>query len=72
MVPIDFIKQCIETYTTDHGYAPKIICVSNEDYVDWHLTCTINSINQFGLKIVVGDYLRAGEFDFAMDIKAGK
>jgi len=69
ILPVEFIRQAIETYTKNNGKAPKVLCVSNEDYADWVLTGTIHGLNQFDLKVVTGDYLKTGEMDLAMGVK---
>lgn len=67
--PTKFIKECIETYTKEHGKIPKVLCVSKEDYADWMITCSIVDSKKFDLEIIVGDYLEPGQFDFATGIK---
>lgn len=70
--PLQFIKQCVETYTKDHGKAPKLLCVSEEDYMDWVITCTIESAKQLNLEMIRVPYLKAGQFDLAMGIEDDK
>ncbi len=67
--PTEFIKNSVETYTKQHGKAPKILCANSEDIDDWIITNTISAVKQFKLKIVPGDYLKSGEIDLAMEIK---
>lgn len=67
--PLEFIKDCIKKYTEDHGQAPKILVVSQEDFIDYSLNCTIGSVQQLGLKVMQGSYLKSGEFDLALGLK---
>jgi len=70
--PLEFIKNCIETYTKDHGKAPKILCVSDEDYMDWVITTTIRSAKQLNLEMVRVKQFKPGEFDLCMEIVDNK
>ena len=67
--PLAFIKDCIEKYTEDHGQAPKILVLAQEDFLDYSLNCTIAQVQQLGLKVICGSYLKSGEFDLALGIK---
>lgn len=67
--PLEFIKQCVKTYTKEHGKAPKILVLSEEDYIDFSLNCTLAQAGQLGLKVTHASYLKSGEIDLAMGIK---
>lgn len=67
--PLEWVKHCIETYTKDHGKAPKILVLATEDYLDYHLNCTLAQAGQLGVKVTHGQYLKSGEIDLAMGIK---
>jgi hypothetical protein len=67
--PTEFIRQCVETYTKDHGKVPKILCANPDDIQDWIITATISAVKQFNLTVVPGTYLKPGEIDLAMGVK---
>lgn len=70
--PMQFVRDAIEQYTESKGYAPKVLCVSEEDYVDYHLTCTLPAPSYLGLDLITtGSYLKRGEMDLALGIQAG-
>lgn len=70
--PLAWIKQCIETYTKEHGKAPKILVVNEDDFIDYKLTCTLDQAKQLGVQVTYGSYLEKGEIDLAMGIKEEK
>ena len=70
--PLAFIKECIATYTKDHGKAPKLLVLNPDDYLDYKLNLSIGQVKNLGVKITYGDYLQKGEFDLAMGIKEDK
>lgn len=72
LFPLEFIRTCVKTYTKEHGKAPKILVISEEDYIDYNLNCTLAQAGQLGLKVTAGKYLESGEFDLAMGIKEDK
>jgi hypothetical protein len=67
--PLEWIKQCIATYTKEHGKAPKILVVNEDDFIDYKLTCTLEQAGSLGVKVTHGSYLKKGEIDLAMGIK---
>ena len=69
LFPLKWIKECIATYTKDHGKAPKILVISEEDYIDYNLSCTLAQAGQLGVKVTTAKYLKPGEIDLAMGIK---
>ena len=73
LFPLEFIKKSIATYEADHGKRPKLLVVSNEDWIGYAATYTLKSaqqtLNAIGISIITGDYLNSGEFDLAMGIK---
>jgi len=76
MFPDKFIRECIETYTKNHKQSPKYLVASEEEYLDW---CLINFCGKgvmgqdpptfMGVTIIIGEYLKVGEYDLALDIK---
>lgn len=70
--PLSWIKECIATYTKEHGKAPKVLIVSTEDYLDFAMNCTLAQSNQLGVTVTHGKYLKSGEIDLAMGIKPEK
>lgn len=72
LFPLEWIKQCIATYTKEHGKAPKILVISEEDYIDYNLSCTLAQAGQLGVKVIHGSYLKPGEIDLAMGVKEEK
>lgn len=69
LFPLEWLKQCIATYTKDNGKAPKILVLSEEDYIDYNLSCTLAQAGQLGVKVTTAKYLKSGEIDLAMGIK---
>jgi hypothetical protein len=69
LFPLEFLKQCVATYTKEHGQAPKILAISEEDYIDWNLSCTLGQAAQLGVKVTTAKYLKSGEIDLALGIK---
>lgn len=67
--PLEWIKECIATYTEEHGKAPKLLVLNPDDYLDYKLNLSIGQAKQLGIKITYGDYLKKGEIDLAMGIK---
>ena len=67
--PLEWIKNCISTYTKEHGQEPKILVLSTEDYLDYSLNGSLAQVNQLNVKVVNGIYLKKGEIDLAMAIK---
>lgn len=72
MFPLEWVKQCIATYTKEHGKAPKILVVNEDDFLDYKLTCTLDQAKQLGVQVTHGSYLKKGEIDLAMGIKPDK
>lgn len=69
MFPLDWIKECIAIYTEDHGKAPKILVLNEDDFIDYKLNLSIHQSKQLGLRITSGSYLEKGEIDLAMGIR---
>ncbi len=69
LFPLEFIKKCIATYTKEHGKAPKVLVIAEDDYLDYNLSCTLAQAVQLGVKITTGEWLKPGEIDLAMGIK---
>jgi hypothetical protein len=69
MFPLAWIKKCIATYTKDHGKAPKILVVNDDDFIDYKLNSSLHQASQLGVKVTHGSYLKKGEIDLAMGIK---
>lgn len=68
--PKEWIKKCIATYTEDHdGKAPKVLVISDDDWIDYNLNLTIHGAKDLGVQVVRGSYLKVGEIDLAMGIK---
>lgn len=67
--PLKFIKECIATYTKEHGKAPKLLIMNPDDLIDYKLNLSIEQVRQLGIKFTYGDYLKKGEIDLAMGIK---
>jgi hypothetical protein len=67
--PLKWIKECIAIYTKENGAAPKILVLSEEDYIDYKVNCTLGRAGQLGVKVTTGKYLKEGEIDLAMGIK---
>lgn len=63
MFPLDWIKQCISTYTVKHGKAPKLLVLAAQDYIEYKLNGTMPK--HFDVTITYGDYLKRGEIDLA-------
>lgn len=72
LFPLAWIKECIETYTKEHGKAPKLLVLSTEDYLDYSVNCSLAQVKQLNIQVTYGDYLESGEIDLAMGIKEGK
>lgn len=70
--PLEWIKQCIAIYTKDHGKAPKILVVNEDDFIDYKLTCTLEQAASLDIKVTHGSYLKKGEIDLAIAIKEDK
>jgi len=68
--PSEFIKQCVNTYASEHGKPPKVLVVSKEDLIDWVLSSWAGNrpATVLGLTLITGDYLRPGEIDLAQGI----
>lgn len=70
LFPSQFVKKAIQQYTRAKGYAPKILCVSSEDYVGYIATCSLPDPASLGLDVItVGEYLQSGEMDLALAIQ---
>jgi len=69
LFPLEFLKKCVATYTKEHGKAPKVLVISEDDYIDYNLSCTLAQTSQLKVKVTTGNWLKPGEFDFAMGIK---
>jgi len=67
--PLAWIKECIATYTKDHGKAPKVLVLNPDDLIDYKLNLSIHQAIHLGVKITHGSYLNKGEIDLAMGIK---
>lgn len=72
--PLDAIRRFIEKYIADVGAPPKLLVVSNMDFIGYGATCTIQQYKQLhdiapDLEITTGDYLDQGEFDLALGVK---
>jgi hypothetical protein len=70
LFPYDFIKQCVETYTLEHGKPPKVLVVSNKDLIDWVFGSWAGKhpVTVLGMTLITGDYLKPGEIDLAQGI----
>jgi hypothetical protein len=66
--PTAWIKECIATYTREHGKAPKLLVINSDDLIDYKLNLSIHDAVGLGIKITHGDYLKKGEIDLAMGI----
>lgn len=64
-----WLKECVAIYTKEHGKAPKILVLSEEDYIDYNLSCTLAQAAQLGVKVTTAKYLKSGQIDLAMGIK---
>jgi len=69
LFPLEWIRKCVNTYTKENGKTPKILVISEEDYIDYNVSCTLIQAQQLGLKVTTGSYLKPGEIDLAMGIK---
>jgi hypothetical protein len=71
--PKEFVLNSIAQYTKKNGKAPKVLAVSNEDMIDYRMSCTTPSAEWFrnvGIEhFVTNDGLSSGEMDLAMGIK---
>jgi hypothetical protein len=67
--PSDWIKECIATYTKDHGKEPKLLVLNEEDYLEYSINGTMSK--NLGVKVTCAPYLKRGEIDLAMGIKEG-
>ncbi len=60
-------------YEKSHGKKPKLMVVSNIDYIGYALTNTLGpaqkALGELGVQIITGDYLEQGEVDLAAGIK---
>lgn len=72
LFPLEWAKQCMATYEESHGKKPKLMVVSNEDYIGYLTTRTLPPKDVLGIEIITGDYLNRGEVDFAMGTTDGK
>lgn len=72
LFPTEWIKKCIATYTEDHGKAPKLLVVSEDDWIDYNLNLSIHDAKKLGIEVTRGSYLKVGEIDLAMGIKDDK
>jgi hypothetical protein len=70
--PLQWIKDCLATYTKDHGKAPQILVLNPDDLIDYRMNLSIHQADSLGLKIIYGDYLDKNEIDLAMGIKGEK
>lgn len=71
--PTEWARECMKTYENDHGKKPKLMVVSNEDWLDYFLSNTLKiAQDTLGIRVITGDHLNKGEVDFAMGIKDGK
>lgn len=69
LFPLKWIQKCITTYTKENGKAPKILVISEEDYIDYNLSCTLAQAGQLKIKVTTGEWLKPGEIDLAMGVK---
>jgi hypothetical protein len=69
LFPLEFLKECIATYTKEHGKAPKVLVIAEDDYLDYSLSCTLIQAAQLNVKVTRGKWLKPGEIDLAMGIK---
>jgi hypothetical protein len=69
LCPLEFLKACVETYTRDHGKAPKLLVISEDDMIDWKLSGSFEGLASLNLKVTTGKYLKPGQFDLCMGIK---
>jgi hypothetical protein len=72
LFPLAWIKQCIATYTKNHGKAPKLLVLSSTDYLDYKLNLSLETAVQLDIQVTHADYLKQGEIDLAMEIKSQK
>lgn len=72
LFPLKFIKECIATYTKEHGKAPKVLVIADDDYLDYSLSCTLAQAGQLNVKVTRGKWLKPGEIDLAMGVKGEK
>jgi len=72
--PLGYIRECIKTYISDKGKPPKLLVVSNIDFINYNITRTLGQYKQLRdiapeLEVTTGDYLDKGECDLALGIK---
>ena len=67
--PTEWIRQCIATYTKNHGKAPKLLVLAEDDLLDYKLNMSINDVMKLGIQVTSAPYLKPGEIDLAMGIK---
>lgn len=72
LFPLEWIKECIATYTKDHGKAPQLLVVNEDDYLDYSLSCTLAQAVQLNVQVTTGKWLKKGEIDLAMGVKEKK
>lgn len=70
--PGKWIRECIATYTKEHGKAPKVLVVAEDDYLDYCLNCSINDAKNLNVEVIRGSYLKVGEINLAMGVKDDK
>ena len=69
LLPVEFLKKCIATYTKNNGKAPTTLVVNSKRIVDWEISCTIQGLKALNLEVVAGDYLNNNEIDLCMGVK---
>jgi len=72
MVPVDFIKECVKTYTKKNGKAPTTLVANSKRIFNWFSTGTLSAVEKLNLKVISGDYLKDNEIDLCMGVKDNK
>lgn len=72
MAPIEFIKECIQTYIKNNGKAPTTLVANSKRIFNWFSTGTLDAVEKLNLKIISGDYLKDNEIDLCMGVKDNK
>lgn len=69
LLPVEFLKKCITTYTKNNGKVPTTLVVNSSRIIDWEISCTIKGLKALNLEAVPGDYLKDNETDLCMGVK---
>ena len=69
LFPTEWIRQCIATYTKDHGKVPRLLVLAEDDLLDYKLNLSINDVMKLDIQFTSAPYLKPGEIDLAMGVK---